>query len=118
MLQGRARAASPEETAEWRSYLKSLWVAPSLRYLARLIALPRDAAVAIAACLDPEYSSLDEHLAERFSRKLKSSEADDDSHTLRAWPAAISVDNREPLTAVGKSVGSAHRKRQRRPYVW
>jgi hypothetical protein len=53
------RRVTPGMRTARRSYLDELGVSASLTYLARLMTLPRDPAVAIAACLDPAYSSLE-----------------------------------------------------------
>lgn len=116
VLEGRARMADSEETAEWRAYLKRIGVAPSLRYLARLMTLPREPAVVIAACLDPWYSSLEERLENRSLRKYETS-AQPIADERDAWLATVSA-GQEPLPADGKWVGSANRKRRRRSYVW
>jgi len=42
----------------------------AIRYLARLMMLPRDPAVVIAACLDPVYSSLEDLLHEQSGVRI------------------------------------------------
>jgi hypothetical protein len=119
MLQGPAWMTSSQETADCRAYLKGIGVAPSLRYLARLMTLPRDAAVAIAACLDPWYSSLEELLDKKFQPEYGApgQAAGGERDAQAAWLATISADE-QPPPAVGRWVGSAYRKRRRRPNVY
>ena len=66
----------PQETAAFRACVNTLGIRPTLRYLARLMTLPRDAAVVIAACLDPGYLSLEDLLVEQVNGRR------------RRWPAA------------------------------
>jgi hypothetical protein len=69
---GRRRLfRDPQETGEWRARLGTLGVGPSLRYVARLMMLPHDVAVVIAACLDPVYSSREKLLCEQYNQIAK-----------------------------------------------
>jgi hypothetical protein len=95
---------------EWRAYLSTLGVGPSLRYLARLMTLPRDSAVVIAACLDPVYSSLDKLLYEKYRQVVKgrygaplrpAGGEHDPLACLTVWPATTLAD-RESWRSTGR----------------
>jgi hypothetical protein len=114
---------NPQKRIEWRAYLDKLGVGPSLKYLARLIILPRDAAIVIAACLDPVYSSLEELLNEQYKqivgiRYSAAPRPAGDEHEplayLTVWPPAARDDRQPPrVTARQIGIGNYYRKRLR-----
>jgi hypothetical protein len=120
-LSRRRLFRDPQDTAEWRARLGMLRVGPSLRYVARLMMLPHDAAVVIAACLDPAYSSLEKLLYEqhsqiakgRYETSLQPTDGGRDPQAyLAVWRTAAPPLWPYPGVA-GRRIGSSYRKRPR-----
>src|ERR1039457_687067 len=113
----------PRETAAFRACVNTLGIRPTLRYLARLMTLPRDAAVDIAACLDPVYLSLEDLLVEQFNGRRRRGPAageHDAQAYLSVWAATQPADPQGLGMASGR-IGSdrlgflgSYRKRRRR----
>jgi hypothetical protein len=113
----------PQETAAFRACVNTLGIRPTLRYLARLMTLPRDAAVVIAACLDPVYLSLEDLLVEQFNgrrRRWPTAGESDAQAYLSVWAATQPADPQGLGMASGR-IGSdrlgflgSYRKRRRR----
>ena len=117
----------PQEIAAVRDCVNTLGVRPTLRYLARLMTLPRDAAVVITACLDPVFSSLEDSLHEqstgRRHRWLSTVGDHDPPAYLSVWAAAQPADPQGLGMASGR-IGSdrlgllgSYRRRRRRAVI-
>lgn len=124
-LNRRSLIRDPQKMAEWRAYLDMLGVGPSLRYLALLMTLPREAAVVIAACLDPVYSSLEKLLFEHYEqivrvwvgRPLRPAGGEHDPVAcLAIWPAVAPV-SRPRQRAAGRRIGIGSYYRYRRRHA-